>query len=748
MSLIIVQVAVPAPLRRKFDYLLPEGINPESIQTGMRVLVPFGKTQKIALVLGLSQHTEIEYLRLKPILRVLDKMPVLPADIVTLLNWVASYYHHPVGEVYQTALPVHYRSKEDITTQKPVLWRLTRKGRAANWASLKRAVRQRSLLELLKRYPQGLSREDIASQQQGQWPQALKNLQHKQWVESIVNEEDASLVKPSSGIIKNRALKLNSEQLKAVDHLLQHTTHYHAALLDGITGSGKTEVYLAFIEVLLKEAKQVLVLVPEIGLTPQLISRFEHRFQVSVETLHSAMNNSRRLQVWQKAASGEVSILIGTRSAVFTPMPSLGAIIIDEEHDMSFKQQDGIRYSARDVALMRAHQQDIPIVLGSATPSMESLYLCQAGQQHRKMSHQILRQRAGQAEPPQIHLIDIRGQSLLHGLSKTLIDLMRQHLEKHNQVLLFQNRRGYAPVLLCNQCGWISHCHRCDAKMTYHHLHHRLRCHHCQSEQRIPVACPSCGNQELSCLGAGTERIEKTVHELFPNIEVIRIDRDTTRRKNSLQSLLDKVKNGRQQILIGTQMLAKGHHFPNVTLVALLDIDQGLYSIDFRSQERLAQMITQVAGRAGRESKKGQVILQTAHPDDEMLNLLLCGEYSGFAKQVLTERRELRLPPYSFQALIRVEAHKVSDYQQFLDYCYESLAQQKQQLKDTRCQLLGPVPAPMERKAGKFRGQLLIQCELRKRLHRLVAHLIQDVELNKKSQRLRWSIDIDPQDLY
>ena len=491
MSLTIVQVAVPAPLRRKFDYLLPESINPATLKIGMRVLVPFGKTQKIALVLGLSDHSEIEYQRLKPLLKILDSKPVLPPDIVKLLNWVASYYHHPVGEVYQMALPVHYRSRENIPANELILWRLTQTGRTADWQTLKRAVRQRSLLELLKHHPQGLSREEIAAQQQGQWQQALKKLHEKQWIELLVQETEACSCTDTADVIKNKALRLNTEQQQAVSHLLENAAHYHAALIDGITGSGKTEVYLAFIEALLRSGKQILVLVPEIGLTPQLIERFKTRFQVSVETLHSAMTNTRRLQVWQKAASGEVRILIGTRSSVFTPMPELGAIIIDEEHDISFKQQDKIRYSARDVALVRACNMDIPIVLGSATPSMESLFLCQAGQSQAKMSHLTLRQRAGQASSPEIHLLDIRGQSLQHGLSKPLVDLIGKHLQRHNQVLLFQNRRGYAPVLLCNQCGWISHCQRCDAKMTYHHLHHRLRCHHCQSEQQFPSACPS-----------------------------------------------------------------------------------------------------------------------------------------------------------------------------------------------------------------------------------------------------------------
>lgn len=740
----IIQVAVPTPLRRKFDYLLSDDINPADVLPGMRVLVPFGRRRQIAIVLGQSQHTDIEFKKLRPISKILDKKPILSEEIIHLLNWVANYYHHPIGEVFKTALPVHYRKKETALEAEIKQWFLTEKGSQADWSSIERAVRQQSILQQLKASPRGVTKQQFAAQQEGHWQAALKTLQEKHWVESRIIETRSHSKTITTKVCKQSGLVLNAEQNTAVEHLLKHDGQYHASLIDGITGSGKTEVYLSFIKQQLENNKQVLVLVPEIGLTPQLIDRFSARFSVTIKSLHSGLNNTQRMKVWQQSASGEVRILIGTRSAVFTPMPDLGAIIIDEEHDMSFKQQDGIRYSAKDIALVRANYLKIPIVLGTATPSMESLYLCETA----KMAHLKLRQRAGGAKPPEVHLVDIRGQTLQHGLSRTLIDLIKKHLAKENQVLLFQNRRGYSPVLLCNKCGWISHCHRCDAKLTYHHAHHRLRCHHCQVEQAMPTQCPECANTKMSCLGVGTERVEKVVQELFPDIQVVRIDRDTTQRKDALQKMLEEVKDGRQQILIGTQMLAKGHHFPNVTLVAILDIDQGLYSIDFRTPERLAQLIVQVSGRAGREEKKGQVILQTAHPEDDMLNTLLKSGYAGFAEKVLKERKELLLPPYAYQSMIRAEANKIEHYQAFLEYCFQALSAIKQNLpEDNHCQLLGPVPAPMEKKAGKFRGQLLVQTDKRKHLHYLFDELIRNVEANKAAQRVRWSIDFDPLDL-
>ncbi len=750
----IIQVAVPTPLRRKFDYLLSDVINPDHVLPGMRVLVPFGRTKKIAIVLGKTSETEIDIKKLRTISKILDKKPILPEDIIKLLNWVASYYHHPIGEVFQSALPVHYRKKESASEQGVTLWSLTDIAWQADWSQLKRAVRQRSILEQLKNTPEGLTKQQLASEQEGQWQAALKVLCEKNWVSSRTKEprqkRNEGHTDSQIEMIKNQGLFLNHEQQSAVESLRQNKTVYFASLIDGITGSGKTEVYLSFIEEQLKNARQVLVLVPEIGLTPQLINRFEHRFSVKIQSLHSALNNTQRMKIWQQTANGEIRILIGTRSAVFTPMPELGAIIIDEEHDLSFKQQDGIRYSAKDIALVRAKNADIPIILGSATPSMESLYLCQRG----KMAHLKLRQRAGNAKPPEVHLIDVRGQYLQHGMSRTLIDLIKQHLARENQVLLFQNRRGYSPVLLCNKCGWISHCHRCDAKLTYHRQRNHLRCHHCQIEQPLPMQCPECGHADLSQLGMGTERVEKVVREIFPEIDVVRIDRDTTQRKGALQSMLELARDGKQQILIGTQMLAKGHHFPNVTLVAILDIDQGLYSIDFRAPERLAQLIVQVSGRAGREEKKGQVALQTSHPEDEMLNTLLNQGYSGFADKALAERKELLLPPYAYQALIRAEANKIEKYQTFLEYCFQVLTQVKQLIEttdadaDSDIQFLGPIPAPMEKKAGKFRGQLLIQTCQRKHLHQSLNSLIQTVEANKAAQRVRWSIDIDPQEIY
>lgn len=752
----IVRVAVPTPIRKIFDYLLPKHIDARGVRAGCRVVVPFGNSRYVALVLDVVGETQVCLTKLKPIECLLEDTPLLSKEVIRLLNWVSQYYHHPIGEVYKSALPVLFRKIPSAGQKTVKIWRILPTGRQSiQEICSNSAKRQLSLLKLLEQFPQGLSRSAINEYQSGAWFSSLKKLEAKGWVECIEESDDSNTlnanrlnkpraIKSVASVCKAAGPELNHEQLRIVQHLIRDSHTYCVTLIDGITGSGKTEVYLSFIQHLLSQGLQVLVLVPEIGLTPQLLYRFEQRLAANIKTLHSGLNNTHRMKIWRQVVNGDVEVLIGTRSAVFTPMPRLGAIIIDEEHDVSFKQQDSIRYSAKDVAYVRAKNLNIPLVLGSATPSFESLH----NAQHNKLTRMLLRQRAGKANTPQIHIIDIRGQNLQHGLSRNLINLMQQHLQKNNQVLLFQNRRGYAPVLICNKCGWISYCQRCDAKMTYHRQQNILRCHHCLSEQRIPQHCPDCQDSQLSYLGVGTERVEKVVKELFADVEIVRIDRDTTRRKNALEDLLNQVKDGVRQILIGTQMLAKGHHFPNVTLVAVLDIDQGLYSVDYRAQERLAQLLIQVAGRAGRADKKGQVILQTTHPDDPMLQSLLQQGYEAFARRALQDRQSLSLPPYAYQALIRCESSKLEHYQAFLQYCYTLLCQYKTRLAGERIELYGPVPAPMERKAGKYRGQLLIQSMNRKSLHQSISALIRDVETNKQTTRVRWSIDIDPQELY
>ncbi|MCE3237313.1 MAG: priA [Gammaproteobacteria bacterium] len=534
-------------------------------------------------------------------------------------------------------------------------------------------------------------------------------------------------------------LLLNTEQQTAVNTIQAAGNHFQVFLLDGVTGSGKTEVYLQVIADILKAQKQVLVLVPEIGLTPQTIQRFRERFSVLVVALHSGLSEKERLQAWNSAYTNNAKILIGTRSAVFSSMPNLGLIIIDEEHDLSFKQQDSFRYHARDVAIMRAHFKKIPIILGSATPALETLHKAQQG----KFIHLRLPHRAGAAQLPEFSVLDIRNKSLEEGLSQEILENIRQHLERGEQVMLFLNRRGFAPVLLCRACGWMAICKRCDARMTYHQHSNRLHCHHCASDIPLLTRCGACNKKELQPVGLGTERLEKVLKKNFPNYSIARIDRDSTKRKGSIETLLQAIQSGEHRILIGTQMLAKGHHFPNVTLVTIVDADGGFFSSDFRALERMGQLLLQVAGRAGRVEKKGKVIIQTHHPDHPLLHPLFYSSYQQFADLILKERAGAVLPPYSFFALFRAEAYQVEHATHFLQTVKKLFYPANKEL-----QLLGPVPAPMPRRAGRHRVQLLVQANQRAILQKFLKNLLPEIEKIRQKQRVRWSLDVDPAEMF
>ena len=725
----ILEVAVPSPLFRRFDYRAPDQA---TIRPGMRVVVPFGKRKVVGVVLALRDHTDIPAARLKTAHALPDAAPVLDAGLMQLLNWAASYYHYPIGEALATALPVLLRRPEPAPEPDRRRWRLTEAGREQSPDSLKRAVRQAGVLAELANHPQGLPREALPATRS-----VLTALEEKGWIESFETSEKTT---PAPHALNGKPHPLNVEQQKAVETITDSVGHYRAFLLEGVTGSGKTEVYLQTITPLLEAAQQVLVLVPEIGLTPQLVERFSTRFAADIAVLHSGLNDRERLDAWRAAASGQAGIIIGTRSAIFTPLARPGLIIVDEEHDASLKQQDGFRYSARDLAVWRARQLDIPVVLGTATPSLESLYNVQQ-QRYRKLH---LPERAGSAAAPPLKILDLRGQPMRSLLSATLLDAMREHLKNRGQVLLFLNRRGYAPVLLCHDCGWIAECRRCDARMTLHRQSGELRCHHCGSQRRAETVCPSCHNEDLLAVGEGTERIEQALQEYFPDETVLRIDRDTTRRKGSLETALAEAQSGRAGILLGTQMLAKGHHFPNVTLAAILDADQGLFSADFRASERMAQLIVQVAGRAGRAEKPGEVVIQTHYPEHPLLHQLITGGYPAFAEAALRERQEALLPPFASLALLRAEATRADFPRDFL--------QRARDLAEPLCagkvQLWGPVAAPMERRAGRYRAQLMLQAGNRADLQQLLKHWVPQLEGEKLARKVRWSIDVDPVDMY
>ncbi|MCP4125503.1 MAG: primosomal protein N' [Gammaproteobacteria bacterium] len=732
---LILRVAVPAPLYSCFDYLAPDGVDPRDLLPGMRLLVPFGRGERCGVLLELVTESELGFESLKQASKLLDAGPLLGPDDLELLLWAAEYYRHPIGDVVASALPVRLRKGKPRAASGLAGWRLTPAGVEQAPDSLTRAPRQAQVLHLLQQHGVPLSQVDIY-RYEGECRSILRALEQRGWIEPC-DVEAPKAVAPKGGPAVT--VELNRDQQKAVDAVNQSGEIFQSFLLDGITGSGKTEVYMALVERALAAGRQVLILVPEIGLTPQLMQRFQERIGAPMALLHSARSDLEREQAWSAAARGEAAVVLGTRSAVFTPMPRLGLVIVDEEHDLSFKQQDGFRYSARDLALVRAQRRECPVILGSATPSLESLRNAQTG----RYAHLLLLERAGNAVPPRLDILDIRSVHLDAGISPTLFRMMQEEIQAGNQTLLFLNRRGYSPLLSCYDCGWIAECRRCDARLTYHMGSGVLWCHHCGSQRRVDQVCPECKGEKLKPLGQGTERLEEVLAARFPDVGIVRIDRDSTRRKGSLQRLLGEIHQGRHRLLLGTQMLAKGHHFPNVTLVGILDVDQGLFGADYRAAERMAQLITQVSGRAGRAEKPGRVVVQTRHPDHPLIHTLVRNGYGAFAMEALQERQAALLPPYSHQALVRAEATTDRMPRAFLDDAMEL----GQAMGAGGVEFWGPVPAPMERRAGSFRAHLLVQSNSRGELQRLLAVWLPQMRGLKSARRVRWSVDVDPQEM-
>lgn len=728
----IARVALPVPLDKQFDYQIPAHLFPI---IGGRVSVPFGRQTLVGVVTALVNQSEFSLDKLKPLKQVLDSQPVWPDSLYELLQWCSQFYQYPLGDTLLNAMPSALRKGKEADFATLVEWQLTAAGRNQLMLGFGRAVKQAKVMHMLESGSvphQHFIDEEISSS-------VFKTLQEKGWIESIEckpeirdwsRQVEADVDKP----------KLNEEQAVAIA-TVNSFDGFGCFLLEGVTGSGKTEVYLNLIKPVLEKGRQALVLVPEIGLTPQTINRFRHRFNVPVEVIHSGLNDTERLNAWLSARDKAAGIVIGTRSALLTPFADLGIIIVDEEHDASYKQQDSLRYHARDVAVMRANKEQIPIVLGSATPALETLHNALSGKYH----HLTLTERAGNAVPTSNKVLDVKGQYLESGLSASLIAEMRQHLSAGNQVMLFLNRRGFSPALMCHDCGWIAECKRCDAYYTYHQYSNEIRCHHCGSQQPTIHQCQGCGSSNLVTVGVGTEQLEAQLGELFPEYKTIRIDRDSTRRKGSLESALGDIRSGKYQILIGTQMLAKGHHFPDVTLVALLDVDGSLYSSDFRASERLAQLFIQVAGRAGRASKPGEVILQTHHPEHSLLQALLTKSYRHFAETALQERKFAMLPPYSYLTLFRAEANNSQHVEAFLRQVRHTL--EAHPLFDGYCQVLGPTPAPLAKRAGKHRWQLMLQTQTRPTMQKLLSSAKPAIQMLPNAKKVRWSLDIEPQDL-
>lgn len=726
----IVRVALPVPLRQHFDYEL-ETDTEQSVCIGARVLVPFGSRQLVGVVWQLDPTDSFSGASLKKVTQLLDPLPVFDNLLRDLLSFAADYYHHPLGDVFTSALPALLREGRQLSTQKQQVMQLTDSGQRASASDFSRSVKQLTLWQQLR---QGAVAENELLQQHSRL--TLNQLLQKglaQWQA----EPFAPFVYQAE---KQKPLPLNPAQALAVAAVVQALDSFSCLLLEGVTGSGKTEVYLQAIQPVLAKGQQVLVLVPEIGLTPQTLARFEQRFAVPMLTWHSNMNDGDRLRCWQRSQSGDAAIIIGTRSALFLPFLQLGLLIIDEEHDQSFKQQDGFRYHARDLAIKRASLHQCPILLGSATPSLESLY----NVQQKKFQHLSLPQRATSQQVPVIELLDLKQQVLKHGLADGTLAQIRQTLQRGQQVMLFLNRRGYAPALICHECGWLTECLHCSAFTTYHKQSRQLVCHHCGASRAVPHQCGHCGSTQLAPVGQGTEQLEEQLSHLLPGVLITRLDRDSIRRKGSLEAHLATIQSGTPQLIIGTQMLAKGHHFPAVSLVVVVDVDGALYSSDFRASEQLAQLLTQVSGRAGRGDVAGKVLLQTHYPGHPLLQDVIQNGYASFARSALQERQQTRLPPYLYMALFRAEADDTALCQQFLQQLADSTASFS---PAGQLQWLGPVKAPLERKAGKYRWQLQLFSPQRKSLHQLLQLLLQQIQQQGPQRRLKWQLDVDPLDL-
>jgi primosomal protein N' (replication factor Y) (superfamily II helicase) len=722
----IVRVALDVPLSKLFDYSLGNDI---SISPGQRVLVSFGRKEMVGVAIECVASSALLAERIKPVLKVLDDTPAMPDELLGLLHFCSDYYHYPLGATVLAVLPSRLRIKRAIAIQEEMQYVLSSSGCALDLILLpKRKVVQHRILAALRLGALSIAQVRALS---SSGVSALKGLLDAGWVETRA----VSSIHDTSTFSDTHTLTL--EQQQAVD-LIATTICFNCILLHGITGSGKTEVYVHAMNRILQQGGQVLLLVPEINLTPQLENYFRGRLpDVELVSLHSGLSDDERMRNWLHAQSGRARIVLGTRLAVFAPLPRLALVIVDEEHDASFKQQDGLRYSARDVAIFRASQRDVPIVLGSATPSLESYYNAQSG---RYKMLRLTQRAVTQAKLPTINCINIGNVAIQHGLSEPLMKALSERLQRGEQSLIFVNRRGYAPVLMCSACGWMSGCTNCAGKLVLHLKDGRLRCHHCGHQERVPQACPSCGNTDLQPIGVGTQRIESMLRESFPGARILRVDRDSTRNKGAWQVMRQQIQDNAVDILVGTQMLVKGHDFPNLTLVGVVNPDSALYSNDFRASEKLFSQLTQVAGRAGRADKPGQVLIQTAFPEHPLFDSLQRHDYDAWAKTLVDERRSAGFPPFVYQVLLRAEAKSEPHVYSFLGRAREDAIKLAMPVD-----VYSVVPAVMPRRANHFLAQLLVQSEARKSLQQFLRewHPLLGVLADNK---LRWSLDIDPMD--
>ncbi|MFL2725591.1 MAG: primosomal protein N' [Gammaproteobacteria bacterium] len=656
MNIFYYDVAIPIPIRETFTYECKE-----SIQVGSRVLVEFRKKKVVGhIVKAVSKKPNFYTIQISEIL---DEEPIFKSNDIDILFWLADYYQHPIGEVFDTFCPP--------TLRKPV----------------KRNIHSRNIQSEYK---------------------AFSN---------------------------DKKVTLNKEQVESLE-ILNNLDGFDPCLLYGVTGSGKTEIYLRLTDTYLTKGKSVLILVPEISLTPQLEDRFVSRFGDNIGIYHSKKTAKQRYDIWERAQSGELKIVIGTRSAVLCPLNELGVIIVDEEHDQSYKQHEGFRFSARDLSIKRAQVEAIPIVLGTATPSLQTLRLVQ----EKKYKEAKLLKRANGFKPPGFITLDINDSQLESGIAKESLDAITNTLKENKQVLIFINRRGFSPLYECSSCRWTAECSSCDARLVFHHGLNRLICHRCDSAYGVPKKCPACNSSSLNLQGSGTERIELFLENYFEGTTIIRLDQDTTKKKGSLKEILEMVHKSESAILVGTQMLAKGHDFPRVELGIILNCDSGITSPDINSLEKISQLLIQVSGRVGRKENNGKVIIQTRYPEDKNLLELKSGDYLNFALNNLKQKKELRHPPYSAIALLRTTSPLAKHNINFLHQVNKS-AKLKSDMS-----IIGPIPSIISKSRGNFRHHSIIQASSKIDLNKLIKNIIVLAGSWKETKKVKWYFDIDPID--
>ncbi len=716
----VLRVAVAVPVPVLFDYLPPPG--QAEVPRGSRVLVPFGRRRLVGVVVETGPLAEASSdasgHELKAIEAVLDEALIDPQTL-RLLQWAVRYYGATPGTLVGLALPTAWRRAREFQVPAPAWLRVTESGRQAD---LRRAPAQRALRDQLL----DATKSRAALLSAGARPALLARMLSAGLIAAADPPAPVALPGP----------KLNPAQRKAAAAILRARGTFSALLLAGVTGSGKTEVYLQAARRLLARGLQVMMLLPEIGLTPQLVRRVETRLGQRAIVYHSGLSEGERLDAWQAARTGRARVIVGTRSAVFLPLARPGLIVVDEEHDASYKQAEGMRYQGRDVAVMRARILNIPIVLGTATPSLESLFNARRGRYHTLE----LPSRAGNARLPRWRVVDARGQHAPGGLTPTLLEAIGQNLARGGQVLIYRNRRGYAPVLICDECGWHGDCARCSTHLTWHRADSRLICHHCGHVEPVPARCPDCGSPVLRAQGSGTEKLESLLEAHFPETRVHRVDRDRLSRRGEFEQLLDRVRAGEPCILVGTQMLAKGHHLPGISLALVLDVDQALFSADFRAIERLAQVVHQVSGRAGRGATEGRFLLNTRHPEHPIIRQLAASDYLQCAGDLLKERIAAGLPPARPLALLRAEAHLAEAARGLLTAAAAELA-------GSPVEVAGPLPAILLRRAGYWRYQLWLQAESRSTLGQALGRLLDWLHTNRRARTVRWQLDRDPLEL-